>query len=541
MKKILSYIIMLGEVIMASSQLSAQTVYNDSLMSRNFSYVKNRDFWLTSTNAAALTQYRSANISAAEMSATHRKGGFINYDESPNTWSIGARAESYYRLSPTVVTYGMMSYDGFLGKSMTGSAFIDTSRQSFDITEDSLTNPGKKHRDTYHLIGAIGWEVRKGLDVGAKIDFTAANAAKYKDLRHKTKLMNLEASAGMFAPIGKSLALGANYTYRRNTESLIFSTYGTNDKVYNSFINYGPWIGEVEQFSDNGFTDRSREMPLLSEYHEGSLQASWNMMPDVVWYGALSYAYRSGYYGRKSPHTIVYMNHHSHLMGYETRLQWNGVRQQHDLIVKYDEENLVNNRSTFRSLVNDAGASYYEYYDDVKTANRLWKHLNIEYTTYLEIENELPLWTLQAGMDRSQRKQTGYDYPFYRLQNLSRTEGFFHAERNIMLHKGILTLNLGVSYSKGKGKACVDDTFIEPSDKQSGFPQMEVFMYREYEYITAPQYSIWGGAKYAFRFPKTNLKTYVALDVTHVKANVHQEYLVGKDHTGVELAIGCEF
>ena len=84
-----------------------------------------------------------------------------------------------------------MRYDNFSGRNMTGSAFIQTQRLPFDIIEDSLNNAGTKHRDTYNLMGALSWEIYKGIALGAKVDFTAANVAKYKDLRHKTKLMDL--------------------------------------------------------------------------------------------------------------------------------------------------------------------------------------------------------------------------------------------------------------------------------------------------------------------------------------------------------------
>lgn len=527
--------------MLATSQLLAQTTDSLFFAPRDFNFVKSRDPWLTGTNTAGLTRYQATNISATELSLAHRRGGFVNYDESPNAWSASALVESFYRLSPSVVVYGKMNYDNFSGKEMTGSAFIDTSRKPFDLAEDSLTNAGKKHRDTYHLVGAIGWDIWKGISLGGKLDFTAANLAKYKDLRHKTKYMNLEASASVYAPLGKSLALGTGYTYRRNTESLIFSVYGTSDKVYNSFINYGPWIGEVERFSGEGLTSGSEETPLLDEYHTGNIQLSWDIIPNLMAYGAFSYGYRKGYYGRPSAYSIIYMQHNSHLVDYQFQLQWKHNDQAHHLDINYEEENLRNYSNTYRSQINSSGATYYEYYDRVKTANRNWRRLQLSYTAYLGIREEMPTWTLHAGIDRSWRKQTGYDYPFYRLQDLSWTEFSFRAERNIYLYKGILALNLGFAYTRGKGEPFIDGTFIPPSDKQNGVVQMEAFLYREYLYLTAPQYTISGGAKYSFRLPNTNLSTYVSIDVSHHKTNVHNAHLVGRDNFGAKLAIGCIF
>ena len=539
MKKLSSYIILLAGTLLVPVGLFSQTA--DSLLLRDFNFVGASDAWLGGNNAAALTRWQSRNISRAELSTHYQRGGFVNYNESPRAWNTTGRVESFYRLSPRMVVYGQMTYDSFSGREMTGSAFISPHRKPFDIAEDSLTNAGKKHFDTYHLTGALGWQMWRGLAIGAKVDFTAANAAKYRDLRHKTKLMDLNLLASIYAPVGRTLSFGANYQYRRNTESVSFSTYAGNDKDYFSFINYGPWIGEAEQFSDQGFTARGSEHPFLTEYQGAGVQAAWTPLPGLNWYNDFWLAYRHGYYGRKSQYSITFMNHNSHLLGYTTRLQWRGKRQEHSVDLNFTQENLRNLRNTYRGLLNQSGASYYEYYDAVKTGNRLWQDFHVGYTARWGIVNELPLWSVQAGLDVNHRKQTGYDYPYFRHQQLTRTEGYLRAEHNLLLRNGVLSLRGSVAYAKGSGAAYEDGTFIKPSDKQKGFPQMEAFLYREYLYLTAPQYTFGGGVGYAFHFPATRMKTYINLDAVHHKANVRNAFLAGRDNTGVTLTIGCAF
>ena len=539
MRKLSFHIILLAGTLLVPVGLFSQTT--DSLLLRDFNFLQASDAWLGGNNAAALTRWHNRNISRAKLSANYRHGGFVNYNESPEAWNLGGCVESFYRLSPRIVVYGQMSYDNFSGKEMTGSAFLRPNRQPFDLAEDSLTNAGKKHFDTYHLTGALSWKVWRGLSLGAKIDFTAANAAKYRDLRHKTKLMDLNLLASAYLPIGRTLSLGANYRFCRNTESVSFSTYAGNEKEYFSFINYGPWIGEAEIFSDQGFTARGTERPLLNEYHGAGVQVAFTPLPGLSWYNDFQMAYRHGYYGRKSPYTITHTNHNSHLLSYTTCLQWNTRRQQHRVDLNYTQENLRNFRSTYRNLTNKAGASYYEYYDPVKTANRLWQDFHVGYTARWGIIHELPLWSVQTGIDVNRRKQTGYYYPYFRRQQLTRTEGYLRAERNLLLGSGVLSLRGNVAYAKGSGAPYEDGTFIKPSDKQKGFPQMEAFLYREYLFLTAPQYSVGGGVGYAFHFPRTRMKTYVNLDVIHHKANVRNAFLAGRDNMGMTLAIGCIF
>ena len=157
-----------------SASLNAQEQAKDSLLHRDFSFVANSDAWLRNDNAAALVRFKTKNISLAEVYMQYGKGGFVNYDASPRTMQAGANVSSFYRLTDKIVLSGSMRYDNFSGRNMTGSAFIQTQRLPFDIVEDSLNNAGTKHRDTYNLMGALSWEIYKGLAIGTKMNFTAA-------------------------------------------------------------------------------------------------------------------------------------------------------------------------------------------------------------------------------------------------------------------------------------------------------------------------------------------------------------------------------
>ena len=89
-------------------------------------------------------------------------------------------------------------------------------------------------------------------------------------------------------------------------------------------------------------------------------------------------------------------------------------------------------------------------------------------------------------------------------------ETYTSLTRNLLFRKGVLSLKAGFSYKKGKGDAFEDGTLAQPSDKQNGFPTIDVLMYREYKYLTDPQYSLQLGLKYAFVLPGTKMKTYTA-------------------------------
>lgn len=536
--------------IAVAVNLNAQEQTKDSLLYRDFKFITNTDPWLASYNVAGLSRFQHKNISIATLSLDNGQQGRLEqnlYQRFSSGEELGTvnrqlsiNISSIYRLNSKIVVSGMVGYDNFTGKDMSGSAFFPTNRLPFDIVEDSLTHAGDKHRDTYRLMGAISWDIYRGIAIGGKFDFTAANMAKYRDLRHKTKLMDITATAGLYIPFNP-IALGVNYSYRRNTQSLIFSTYAENNQEFSSFINYGPWIGKIEPFSDNGFTNSSREQPLVDEYHGLGMEASWKISPKLSWFNELGMEYRKGYFGRKSPYTAVLTEHHSHKYYYHGRLSLDLSHALHMIDVNFDSERLVNDMNTYRSNRNEQGAIFIEYLDPTKSADKAWNNWQVGYTGYYDIKGELPTWTIQVGVKGRKRKQTGYDYPYLRRQNLKREEGYINLTYNIGWKHGVLAVDLGTTYSKGRGDVNEDVTFITPSDKQMGFPTMEPLMYRDYISFTAPQYNINGGLKYAFVFPHTNMKTYVGLYANYRHINGEQDYMLGKAWTTAMIKIGCEF
>ncbi len=508
---------------------------------RNYLLVRQQDTWLSTRNAAGLVRYRSQSIAQAEVSLTAGRGGLTDYYESPKTLTLDAAVESYFRISPRTVVFGSISYENRSGDYMTGSAFIDPRRLPFDIVEDSLTNEGRKHRDTYRLTGAVGTDLGHGLSIGGRVDYTAANYAKYKDLRHKNKLMHLEATAGIAWQMAPWLSAGADYTYRRRTESVTFGTYGKGDRVYKSLISYGTMTGIVEQFGSYGYTDRSREMPLTDQAHGAALQIEVRPAERLTLFAEGGYSHRSGYYGRPSPYTITYTNHHGDAARLSLLISHVSQAARHLLALRLESEALENNAETYRELQNETGSNYYEYYDGVKTGNKLWQNAAIDYTGHLGIQGEQPTWTLRAALQWMHRKQTAYLYPYLRRQDLRATQLTLQATRHLAVGRGLLSLSGTVGYQKGSGQPYEDGTLATPSDRQQPPAMMEAFLYREYLWLTAPQYRVGGSVGYAFPMPGTRLNTYVRLSVDHRKANETNQYSNGKDHTQMAVAVGCTF
>ena len=134
----------------------------DSLLLRDYRYLRQSSPWLTQRNAAALSLFDSRNIAEADLSLSHASGSLTGFSGSPSLTTLQVAIESFYRISPRAVVFGAISYDNLAGDDMTGSVFLQD-RLPFDIVEDSLTNLGRKQRDTYHLTGSFASNLYKGI------------------------------------------------------------------------------------------------------------------------------------------------------------------------------------------------------------------------------------------------------------------------------------------------------------------------------------------------------------------------------------------
>ncbi len=501
-----------------SNTLNAQ----DSLLLRDYRYVQQSSPWFTQRNAGALALYNSRNIAEADLSLSHASGSLTGFSGSPSLTTLQVAIESFYRISPRAVVFGSIGYNNLSGDDMTGSVFLQD-RLPFDIVEDSLTNKGHKHCDSYHLTGGFSYSLSPALALGLKADYTAANYAKYKDLRHKNKLMNLDVTIGLLSTINCQLStinLGLDYTYHRRTESLEFATYGKNDKVYKSLIDYGAMMGIIEQFGNEGYTDKTNEMPLFEDGHSGGLQVSFSRGAFTI-FNALTFSHHTGYYGRKSQYTITYTDHGRDIFTEHVRLSYDISTSRYALDIRYQNEKVKNRNNTYRGLVNENGATHYEYYDAVESGDKGWRNLDIDYTMHLGVRHELPTWTITAGYHWQQRDITAYLYPYYRQQQLRTNEWTASIVRNIILRKGVWNISLHGGYQKGTGDVYRDGTFVTPSDKQPQPATMSAFLYQDYQYLTAPQYHIGAQLKYTFLFPGTRLCTHVraAFDYRHATIN----------------------
>jgi hypothetical protein len=524
----------------AVSSLAAQ----DSIgFAASIPYLQQSTAGLTSTNAAWLQSLPVQKVAMAEVYASSAKGGFVDYYQPNTRYELGARTESYVRLSPRLALYGLVRYANLTEKNISGSAFINPPYNAFDLIEVADSTRGDKSRETFHLVGGFGAQLWRGLALGGKLDYTTANYAKLRDLRHTNKLLDLSASAGLsyrLLPTATSisLTLGAAYLYRRSVEGLQFKTYGTTDQQHYTLISFGSFFGRQELFSTTGTGYTIQSTPMFNEHHGASTQLSaewqcWSLFAET------SYQQRTGYYGKKSPNTPIFTHHEGKQKSAATTLAYDNRHIRHALSLCLSSEQLDTYENIFRENNTSGNRTDIEYLgDNIMLAKKL-QHVGAAYTAYLGIENLQPRWQLKAGGDWRSRRQTASVYPYFRRQSLQFYDVYASASRSIARSKNRYDLSLGATYGAGSGAPKTDGEYAPPSSTQRPPKSLDTYLLQEYEFLTAARFI--GSAELSFsRQLMAQLTAYI-IARGEITRGAKTEYISDSTFNVLSLSIGCKF
>jgi hypothetical protein len=464
-------------------------------------------------------------------------GSFVNYHESDNSTEFGAQTESYYRLNPRVVFYGKVHYGNFTGRNMGGSAWIDPYAMPFDFVETVDTTHGTKNLERYHLVGALGVNVWRGLSLGGRIDYQAANYAKTRDLRHINKYSDLAFDVGVRYAFGNGVELGLNGFYRHNAEDITFGVYGNTDRQYTTLISYGGFFGRAEPFSERGYTYGSN--PLFNKYHGAALQAKWRFATHWSLFAEAAGKRRSGHYGKRGTTSVMFTEHEGSEYALTGTLQYRRNAAQHLLKATYRQEQLKNFENVYRSENTLGNREEIVYYGNNIVRDAAWTQAGLAYTGWLGVADYRPAWRVEAGANYAQMAQTVNQYPYYRKQNIHRYDFSLSAGRTLEWRDNDFELALGAAYGKGGGAPKDDGVYSPPSSTQKPPKDFDGYLYHEFDYLTAPRAGGHVEAGYARRFlPK--LRASVSLRYAHTRA-LQPVRLPGNTFHFVSLSIGCTF
>ena len=489
-------------------------------------------------NAAFLATMVIPEVSLFEVTAQKENGKFISVSQSDNSFSYGLSAESYYRLNKRVVLYGVIDYTSFTGQHMGGSAFIQSGKTPFDIVEADDANKGRKRLDAYHLQGKLGYRATDRFHLGASIDYVAANYAKYKDLRHKNTLMDMQVSVGASWQALPFLSVGASYSYHRNNEAIEFKTYGNKDIQYYSLISFGNYYGSREAFGESGYTNE--HTPLFTQTHGGALQlelhpAAWRFLSEVYYHSS------NGHFGNGSSASVVYTHHEVDEMGYRGRAVW-GEKQKllHVVDLRTSNETLKNHENSFKSSTSAGNVTQIVYYGSNEVLRRKTFKADATYTAYIGSEGDgYAAWKTGATASYFHRSTNTNVYPYYRRQTVYGMGGEVFGERNLACNRNLYTFGLRAGYGTGGGTPKEDGLYTTPGSNQKAPMSRDDLLMQDYEYLTAARYSV--GANFAFEHKWSDRRLAIYVGMTYRYTRATGVNAVGTDRHSVNLNVGCKF
>ena len=492
--------------VMSVSSLAAQEKSN---IAYDFDLAIDSTGWRYSNNASQLYRMPVNAAGRALVGYNQQNGNSLPYNRAETTRDYMLFSEAYYRLSPAAMLYGQASFSGGTETNVVGSAFLNAKEMPFDITFMDETNTGDRKIERYNILGAIGYNVIKGLAIGAKFDYTAINMARTRDLRHTNKILSMNASGGLSYVFSKNFTLGAHYTYQRYIESVNFNIYGTTDKQYFNLINYGAFCGTQELFDSNGYARKGTNTPFVENIHQAGFQLDWKIGSFRI-FNEMMWADLSGYYGKKGTSNVQFTTHSGNLFNERLSLVYTGRRTYQSLTFGLRSRKLENYEKLWRSETGANGNSVTKYYGQNLVGEKKLTTLDAQYFIGWGDISNAPQWALKISSQMDERDITGVLYPYYRKQKLNMYQQRLDAMHQFNAGKFNLMFNVHAAYRTGSGDKALDGVYVTPSSDAGSLRYQNEFLNREYNYLTSDRFV--PGVEMRVTFPVKSIGCFVQFD-----------------------------
>lgn len=517
--------------------LSAQT---DS----TFSWSTLRDVrldrnWLNSENPAGLHAFGQGTESEIVLYGKGEYGGLKDYFRSKNEMTFGVEASSVARLSKLVVVDGKVGYRHTTAKALAASYFINPMQTPFDLLEFTDENAGDKTLEELYLQGRVGVTPARCFSLGASMDYMAANYSKQRDLRHVNSLMDMRLVVGGMVHLGERVDIGLNYVYRRRNETLLLSTYGTQDKTFLSFLSYGAFFGKQETFGEIGYTKENENKPLFDSRHGANLQIAWRI-GNVEWLNEVEFMLRSGYYGDPSYSTVVYSNHQGHDLSYRGLLTFATRCDAHRFGLRYAKEHVANTENIYSYKNEETGRDYIEYLGEREVGKRTRNSITMEYVGRYGIKQGMAMWEAMAEASLDNRTTRASNYPDYRRQNISWWRLKAMGTRNFLSGINCYSLSVSASYGGGSGQPCADGRYGSDTSGEALTRTRNDLLMQEWEFLASTKLGAGIGFTYSRAMWKGKVRGNVGLAYDMCKA-LGTSHLDGTMRHTVSLRLGCNF
>lgn len=480
---------------------------------QTYDMIERRNPWNAGTNVTGIMM-DSVTTSYAELYGNNRHGDFHNSYEAAQSVSGGAIAKSITHLKGYSLT-GSFSFDRTSGKKMSGSMFIHPGFYPIDILEFT---PGSKDLQIYAFMGGIATDISPHWRLGGKIDFSAANYSKRKDLRHTNYRLDLTVAPGVMYHSGE-LAVGFSYLFNKNSESVKAEVIGTAETSYDAFLDKGLMYGTYEAWNGSGIhlnESGINGFPVKELSHGAALQLQWK-----DFYGDMEYMHASGSAGERE---TIWFKFPTHRITSHVSYRFKQGNKEHFLRLNLEWTHLVNHESVLGKETANGVTTTHVY-----GSNRIFEKQ--VFSANPEYELISPRIELRAGSELSVVKSLVTQiYPYIASEKMLRSRTYISGA----LHTGRCYLKTVVCFSTGSftEKSRTAETTTEP-----GAPPYRLTDYYKLqnEYATATHATLQLGLRYHFN---KGIYAEIRGSYTH---GFNLSYIAGASRWNETLKLGYTF
>lgn len=451
---------------------------------RDIDYLRGTNPWLGSSNASGIGLLQTDRVAEADAFFRKDNGGLVDSNGSSDAFKAGANTESFVKISDKIAFYGKLSYDYFMGKNMGGSVLSDPSSSPINIVEYSQENLGKKVKEHFHIVGGMSYTFNEKWALGFSADYSTGNQVKRKDPRYSASLMDLSFSVGARFQPSKKVGIGLNALYTKSQEGLKSKIFGTTDKTYYSFIDYGAYFGSREIFdgTDTYLTTSTKRM-LVNHYYGGALQLVFGERNKF--FNEFTFLKRSGYYGRRTTESPIFTEHSGYSAKYEGNFIVHSPKLTHRIHLDAQYEALSNEKNVFK-INYESGKGYrVDYSGSQNSLERKRIEGSLSYTGYIGGEESFcPEWRFGAAITGYYLTQTTTIFPFYRDHSVFHAGIDLFMDKNFMLRNNVFSLGFVLNGEMGGGVKNSDGQTVSSTSPKplSG----DGYLAHDFEYQTSP-------------------------------------------------------
>ncbi len=502
---------------------------------RDYHYIVSTNPFLKLDNAAGIGRLQLGRIAMAEGQFVKENGGLKGPDDSADDWYTAGVTESYVKVSDKVAFYGRMHYSYFQGQDMGGSLLAGSSSAPVNFYETVDSTAALRQQERYGLTGAMSYTINDCWSAGVKVNYSSGMRTKLRVPRSRRNLMVLDLTAGIQRTLRSGTVLGVSLAYNRDLEELRARQYGTTDKMFYIFVDYGACYGIRELFSgDDNFVALSNPRYMDNTRLGGSLQ----LYTKRGGFHQLSYMHRDGYYGKRASSSIVFCEFSGHEINYSGETLSRRATATDRFCWEAAFATLSNEKNVYKQTTEPGKSTVVTYFGQNHVLSAMDATIHLAWDAWRGVKDYRAKTAFGAAFDGAFHQGITSIYPYQRTSRIMALNATGYCERNLVRAHDMLSFRGEASFGMGFGNPASDKKLASSS---SPAPlSFDARLNRQFEFETAPRAGLALGCTYTRIFSE-KFSAYVRLQDGLSLLLRTPQYLDGRLRNAATLTVGCTF